>query len=297
MKVEKSLTKKEFDLLVYLLGTDKNETQKKIANDISVSVGLVNRMIKEFNQLGYLDQYTVTETGKKALEPYRVKNACFLAAGFGSRLAPITLNTPKPLVRIHGIRIIDTLLDACLAAEIENIYIVRGYLKEQFDQLLDKYPMIHFIDNPLYNETNNISSALLLGDKVVNSYMFEADLFLRNKNLVTKYQYCSNYLGIPVDRTDDHCLFVKNGRIIGGALGGINCYQTVGITYWNNTDGKLLKERIEQTFERPGGKELFFGSCADLKEMYLAVRDCSFEDVVEIDTFKELQQVDPAYAV
>ena len=299
MAAEKKLSKKEFDLLVYLLDSQEGEglTQKGIAEKIGVSVGSVNKLINGLNQNGYLDKYTVTGEGKSALEPYRVKNACFLAAGFGSRLAPITLNTPKPLVRVHGIRIIDTLLDACLAAGIENIYIVRGYLKEQFDLLLEKYPMIHFIDNPLYNETNNISSALLLGERLANTYMFEADLFLRNPKLVTKYQYCSNYLGIPVERSDDYVINVKNGRIVGSSLGGYNCHQIVGITYWTEEDGKVLQQHIKETFEMPGGKEKFFGGCVDLKETYMGIRECSFDDVIEIDTFRELQEIDPAYKI
>lgn len=291
------LEEKEFNILVYLLKPQGQITQKSIADTVKASVGSVNKTIKELNEKGYLNKYTVTKAGTDALKPYKVKNACFLAAGFGSRLVPITLNTPKPLVRVHGIRIIDTLLDACLAAGIENIYIVRGYLKEQFDQLLEKYPMIHFIDNPLYNETNNISSALLLGDKIANTYMFEADLFLNNPDLITPYQYRSNYLGIPVKRSDDYCIQVKNGRIVGSTLGGVNCYQIVGITYWNEHDGKVLQQHIKETFEMPGGKEKFFGGCVDLKETYMGVRDCSFEDVVKIDTFKELQAIDPIYKV
>lgn len=295
--MEKSLIKAEFDLLVYLIENTDTHTQKSISEKVGVSVGAINKTVNALRQKGYLDGYSVTEMGKNALEPYRVKNACFLAAGFGSRLAPITLNTPKPLVRVRGVRIIDTLLDAVLAAGIENIYIVRGYLKEQFDLLLDKYPMIHLIDNPLYNETNNISSALLLGDKVVNSYMFEADLFLNNPKLVTKYQFCSNYLAIPVERTDDHCLIVKNGRIVGGAVGGYNCHQLVGISYWNDQEGRTLQRRIVEVYNSPGGKERFFGSAIDLKESYLTVRECTADDVTEIDTFRELQQMDPAYIV
>jgi NDP-sugar pyrophosphorylase family protein len=62
------------------------------------------------------------------MEPHKAKRAVFIAAGFGTRLVPITLNTPKPLVRVHGERIIDSLIDACLEAGIEEIYIVRGYL-------------------------------------------------------------------------------------------------------------------------------------------------------------------------
>ena len=66
---------------------------------------------------------------------------------FRTPLGSITLNTPKPLVRVHGRRIIDSLLDACLAAGIKEIYLVRGYLAEQFDQLLYQYPMIRFLEN------------------------------------------------------------------------------------------------------------------------------------------------------
>ena len=292
-----TLSKKEFDILVFLLEQEEELTQKVIAHELKVSVGTVNKLIKDLNERELLDRYTVTEKGLAALEPYRVKNACFLAAGFGSRLVPITLNTPKPLVRVHGVRIIDTLLDAVVAAEIENIYIVCGYLREQFELLYEKYPMIHLIDNPDYNVTNNISSAVLLGDKVVNSYMFEADLFLRNPKLVTKYQYCTNFLGIPMERTDDYCFHVKNGRIVARTRGGYNCFQTVGIAYYNEKDGKLYQEMLKKAYDSPGGKELFTGDSLDLKKMFISYRECSADDVIEIDTFKELQDFDSAYRI
>ena len=106
---------------------------------------------EEFNKLAALAKSGSLNAEELAkLEPYRVKRAVFIAAGFGLRMAPITLNTPKPLVRVKGVRIIDRLIDACLAADIQEIYIVRGYLGEQFDQLLAKYPMLKFIDNDLY---------------------------------------------------------------------------------------------------------------------------------------------------
>ena len=105
-----------------------------------------------FSEAGLVSGGLITPEGREALEPYRVKRALFMAAGFGSRLVPITLNTPKPLVRVHGVRMIDTLLDAVLAAGITEIYVIRGYLSEQFDQLFYKYPMIKFIENPLFKD-------------------------------------------------------------------------------------------------------------------------------------------------
>lgn len=151
----------------------------------------------------YVSEGSVTGYGLRELERYRVKRAVFIAARFGSRLVPITLNTPKPLIRVKGKRLIDSLLDAVIAAGIEEIYIVRGYLTEQFDQLLYKYPMIKFIENPAYNESNNISSIVWANYLLRNAYVLEADLLPYNKKLITRYQYASNYLGIPVKVTDD----------------------------------------------------------------------------------------------
>ena len=197
----KTLNRKQFDILAYLERNPKNTTQRAVAEGTAMSLGSVNRVMSELAAQELLDGYCVTQAGLDALEPYRVKRAVFIAAGFGSRLVPITLNTPKPLVRVKGVRMIDTLLDAVIAAGIEDIYIVRGYLGEQFDQLLYKYPMIRFLENPAYNEANNISSAMCARHLMQNAYVFEADLLLYNPALVQKYQYTSNYLGVPVEMT------------------------------------------------------------------------------------------------
>ncbi|MBO7319801.1 MAG: winged helix-turn-helix transcriptional regulator, partial [Clostridia bacterium] len=151
------LTQKQFDLLVYLTEKDSAKSQRAISQKLGISVGAVNKLVKELTTDGLIEDGAITEKGYDALEPYRVKRAIFMAAGFGSRMVPLTLNTPKPLVRVKGTRMIDTLLDAVIAAGIPEIYVIRGYLSEQFDQLLYKYPMIKFIENPLFNEANNIA--------------------------------------------------------------------------------------------------------------------------------------------
>ena len=79
-------------------------------------------------------------------------------------MIPITLNTPKPLVRVHGKMIVETLLDAIVQAGIPEIVLVRGYLWEQFDALVHRYPQIRFLYNPLFNESNNVSSVLQAKD-------------------------------------------------------------------------------------------------------------------------------------
>ena len=234
------------------------------------------------------------------MEPYRVKRAVFIAAGFGSRMVPITFNTPKPLVRVNGVRIIDTLLDAVVAAGIPEIIIVRGYLGEQFDQLLYKYPNIKFVEKPIYNEANNISSAVCVKYLLQNAYVLEADLLLKNKKLIRKYEYETNFLGILVERTEDWCLVAnEKGIVIEEKVGGLNCHQMVGISYWTEEDGNKLAYDIDEVYHSPGGKERYWEQVPMVykKENYkVHIRACQFEDIIEIDTFNELKQIDNLYA-
>ena len=296
-----SLSKKQFDILVYLEGNRVAVSQREIATETDVSLGTVNKTLAELVEAGLVSGGIITEAGVAALEPYRVKRAVFMAAGFGSRLVPITLNTPKPLVRVKGKRIIDSLLDAVTAVGIEEIYLVRGYLSEQFDQLLLKYPSIRFIENPAYNETNNISSAYCARHLLANSYVFESDLLLYNPCLIKKYQYATNYLGVPTAVTEDWCFTVgSTGYIKSLALGGTDCYHMFGISYWSTEDGTRLAEDIEKVYNTPGGKQRYWDQVAFdyFPDHYkISVQPCSFEDVIEIDTFSELKQLDPNYAM
>ena len=257
-------------------------------------------VLQTLEQLGYLSQGQPTPAGRAAMEPYRVKRAVFLAAGFGSRLAPITFNTPKPLVRVHGRRIIDSLLDACLAAGISELYIVRGYLAEQFDQLLYHYPTLRFLENPVYNETNNISSAMCARHLLSNAYVLEADLVLSNPQLIRPYQYHSNFQAIPKERTDDWSFEVEDGVITQEKIGGEHCWQMVGISYWDGTDGEKLTRDLKEVYEQPGGRERYWEQVPLVfrKENYrVAVRPCRGGDATEIDTFQELKEFDRSYDI
>ena len=149
----KTLSINEFEVLVVIEKSKKELSQREISKLSKLSLGTVNKTILLLLSKKYIDeQNMITEKGLKALEPYKVKRAIFLAAGFGSRMVPITLNTPKPLVLVNGKKIIETLLDAVIKAQIPEIIIVTGYLKDQFEILLKKYPNIKLVYNDKYNE-------------------------------------------------------------------------------------------------------------------------------------------------
>lgn len=301
-----NLTSGQFEILVRIeRHQDQKHSQRELAKSFNVSLGVINKTIQELLEKELIvalgnSRYEVTLKGYEWLEPYRVKKAIFMAAGFGSRMVPVTLNTPKPLIMVHGKKIIETLLDAVLEAGINEIVIVRGYLSEQFDVLLKKYPMIKFIENPIYNEANNISSAYLVKDLLANAYMLESDLVLYNKEIIRKYEYSSNYTGMKVDVTDDWCFETKKDIITKVKVGGKDVHHMFGISYWSREDAKQMSEDIDKVFHSPGGKERYWDEVPlkDCIDHYsIRIRPVNKGDVVEIDTFNELKQIDPVYNV
>jgi len=294
------LNKNQFEVLS-TIAQNENLSQRELTRCTNLSLGTINKCLRELKEFGVVSKDNeITKKGTDYLENFKVKRAIFMAAGFGSRMVPVTLNTPKPLVRVRGKRIIDGLIDACLKADIKEIYIVRGYLAEQFDQLLVKYPMIKFIENPLYNDSNNIFSVLLAKELLSNAYVFEADLLIYNDKIISKYHYSSDFLGIYKERTDDWCLETRNNIIIDEKIGGVNCYQMVGISYWNKEDGIKLAKDIVEVFEMPGGRERYWEQVPLVfkKENYkVEVKECAEGDIVEIDSFSELKAIDSSYNI
>lgn len=293
------MNKKDF---LVLAEYEKNSSlaPKSVAKKLKMSLDEFKSVTAHLEEQGLLSGSDVTEFGYKELEPYRVKRAIFIAAGMGTRMLPITINTPKPLVRVNGTRIIDTLIDACIKAEVEEIIVVRGYLGEIFDQLKYKYPNIKFVDNPYFRTYNNISSAYLVRDLIGQSYIFESDIYLVNTDLITKYQYESNYLGVPVDETPDWCFDTDDDlRITDLHKGGKNCHHMYGISYYDKETGELFAEKVEEVFHKMlGGKDHFWDDvlCHFYpEEAKIYVRECTFEDTMEIDSFEELCEIDENY--
>ena len=298
------LSRVEFDFLTYLEKNGKGVySQRKLADDLTITLSNASRLVKDLTDHDYINELAdgsieISEKGLKALEPYRVRKAIILAAGFGQRLAPVTLDTPKPLVRVNDVRILDTLLDALYAKGITNITIVRGYKKEQFDQLLEKYPTLHFIDNPEFNLANNISSAIHAIDMIDRCYICEADLYISNPDIINKYEYRSNYLGAKVAETDDWCFKKRNGCAVGYQMGGTDCYQAFGISYWDGADSEKLKADLRKVYAMRGGKENLWEMVPlkIMKKNYrLEIRKCHKSDIIEIDNFIELIAADPSY--
>jgi len=298
------LTRYGFDFLVLLEKLRLGKyTQKYLADKLSFSVGVVNKFIKQFTQEGLIafdekGNVFVTQKGLETLEPYRVKRAIVLAAGFSERLAPISLKFPKPLVKIKGVRLIEPLLDALISAGITDITVVVGYKAEMFEELKEKYPDISLVNNPLYNQSQNITSLLSAQEKIDNCYICDADTYIHNPEIICKYEYNSCFYGVPVRTTNDWCFTLAGKKVSNFRIGGENCYRSIFITYMNEPDSKRLREDALALSKTLGGLEhrwfdVLFG---EGKGNYnLDVKSCYPEDTTEVDNVADLVSLDEGY--
>ena len=121
--------------------------------------------------------------------------AIILAAGLGTRLRPMTNNTPKALIKVKDKPLVEYQIEYLKEKGIDEIIIVVGYLHEQFDYLKEKYN-VKLVLNDKYAEYNNFYSLYLVKDYLADSYVIDADNYLF-KNMfrtdVTRSTYFSVY--------------------------------------------------------------------------------------------------------
>lgn len=299
-----SLTRYEFEILRHLEHEGNGVYDiRKLSDSLCISRTAIMKGLDELDSRRLIvrngKELTMSDAGLETLEPYRVKRAVIVGAGFGSRMMPATKECPKPMVTVNGVRIIDTLLDALVAVGIRDITVVGGYKVEKMYELLDKYPFIRILNNTKYEKENNISSALLSMDYFRDGcYFCEADLYITNPDVIQKYQYATNILGSWSIETDDWCFKMADGYLDDYRKGNTYCYNYYGISYWTDEDSRKLKEDWVELHDEPGGGQLFweFPPFIHRKERYkIEIRSCKKQDIMEIDNYYELAQLDPKY--
>ena len=230
----------------------------------------------------------------------KVKRAIIMAAGLGNRLNPITLMTPKPLIKVNGSRMIDTAISALHKNGIFEIYVVVGYKKEQFLSLEKDYPGLVIIENPFYDECNNIASLYVARDHIENAIIMDGDQIIYNPKILSADFDCSGYSSVWTDeRTDEWLQIVEDGVVKSCSRnGGEKGWQLYSISRWNSDDGKKLKRHLEIEFEQHKNRQIYWDDVAMFcypNEYKLGIYPISKQDVVEIDNLEELAKVDVSY--
>ena len=223
-------------------------------------------------------------------------NAILMAAGLGTRMLPLTKDKPKPLIDVSGKPMIETVIDALHTYGTGKIYIVTGYLKEQFNYLTQKYSDIELIENKDYRTINNISSIYYATEVLSKGDCFicEADLYISDKNI---FKPCKNscYYGKMVKGYSDDWVFDlgKDGYITRVGKFGTDCYNMVGLSYFSKDDAKLLSQLIKNRYNTNGYETLFWDDVVNenLDKLKLKITPVEQNQIIEIDTVEELEKI------
>ena len=226
--------------------------------------------------------------------------AILMAAGLGSRMRPLTDTTAKPLVKVNGIPLIETVLAALKKRGVEEIYIVTGYKAEQFKSLADKDGAVRLVHNSEYATKNNINSIAVVADRMMNADCFicEADLFVANDAVLCRDLPQSGYFGKMVKGHSDDWVFDTDasGRITRIGKCGDDCYNMVGISYFRAADAAKIAVAVLEDVKKPANVQLFWDEVVDRlvkqRELDLVVHEVSTDEIVECDTVEDLQKLE-----
>lgn len=229
-----------------------------------------------------------------------VKRAIIMAAGIGSRMRPVTLKTPKPMIRVNGVRMIDSVIQALHKNGIKEIYVVVGYLKEQFYVLENEYENLHVIENPLYDVCNNISSLYVARDYIGEAIILDGDQIIFNDEILSPEFEKSGYNAIWTDgKTNEWLMQVENNHVTScSRVGGIGGWQLFSVSRWTAEDGLKLKRHLEIEFDEKQNRQIYWDDVAmfcHFEDYDLGIRPMNSGDIVEIDNFDELVAMDSSY--
>ena len=231
---------------------------------------------------------------------HNVKRAIIMAAGKGTRMNPVTLETPKPLVKVNGVRMIDTVIKALHENGITEIYVVSGYLKDKMKVLENDYKDLTVIENPYFDTCNNISSLYVAREHIEDAIILDGDQIIYDSSILAPEFERSGYNAIWTDgETDEWLLDVQDGVVKScSRTGGEKGWQLFSVSRWSKEDGQKLKKHLEEEFEEKKNDQIYWDDVALFchpEDYELGIRKMEKGAIVEIDSLEELASIDETY--
>ena len=294
-----SINKIDFDVLMLIDKEGDGISPLEISMRCFKNEQDVLESLQKLQQLGYIQNNVVTEKGKEILESKKIDNAIILAAGMSTRFVPLNFEKPKALIEVKGEKLIERQIKQLREVGIKDIYIVVGYMHEQF-QYLEKEFGVKLIYTDSYKTKNNHASVYAAKDYLKNSIVSSADLYF-TENIFQKYAYDSYYCSVfmPGKTAERGIITDKDDRIL-ETMYGDKCYDiwvTLGYAFFSKDFSekmiKILEE--EMSFEKNYSK--FWADFQDehLSELYMYAKRCRSEVINEFDSLEELREFDKTY--
>ncbi len=221
-------------------------------------------------------------------------NAIILAAGMGTRLRPLTYDTPKSLVKVNGQPLVERQIEALKEVGINEIIIATGYLSEKFNYLKEKYG-VKLIFNDKYDVYNNGYTMYLLREYLGNSLVLEGDVYIANNFLRADLKESTYFGGEKKDFLNEWMLeYNENNEIIDIVIESGSGYIMTGVSYWTIEDGKRLKAMLEAMIADNELEDVFWDDLVkdNLKDFNIKIHKVNSDDWVEIDSVKDLQEAE-----
>ena len=284
------MNKLEYDILLSLL-RKPFLNQRLLAEENGCSLGRVNKALKSLIINEYISgSMAPTHKAVKECSGKSPKNAIVLAAGFGTRMIPINLSTPKALLEVNGERLIERQIKQLHDVGISDITVVVGFMKERFDYLIDDYG-VDIVVNTDYVIKNSLSSLELVSDKISNTYIIPSDIWCR-ENPFNKSEMYSWYL--VTDRSDINSDVRMNRKdelvkISKGADGN----SMIGIAYITENDSALIINRLAEYAQKQENDDEYWETVLyENGKMLIYGRVADQNDCIEINTYEQLRELD-----
>ena len=284
------MNKQESDILNVLL-LEPFINQRVLAEVSGHSLGVVNRSLKELIKAGYLNE-AICPTAK-AVSEYKnktPKRAIILAAGFGMRMVPINTEMPKGLLEVNGEPLIERIIKQLHEVGIQEIYVVVGFMKEKYEYLMDEYG-VELVVNPDYASKNNLHSLKLVKEHLENAYIVPCDIWC-DRNPFHRHELYSWYMVSDLVENESNVRVNRKMELVTVPenAGGI---AMVGISYLIKEDANTVSNRIEELCKKPQYDGSFWEEALYKKDrMIVAARVVHSADVVEINTYEQLREID-----
>lgn len=284
------MNKQESDILLFLY-QEPFINQRIVSEQTGHSLGVVNRSIKNLMAEGYLDDSCqLTNLAQSTIGEMTPKNAVILAAGFGMRMVPINRETPKALLEVNGEPLIERLITQLHEVGIQKIYVVVGFMKEAFEYLIDEFG-VELIVNEEYASKNNLSSLALVADRLNNSYIVPCDVWCEKNPFRSHEMYSWYMVSDLVDDDSDVRVNRKMELVRVDKRNGGNTM--VGISYLAKPEAEVLATKISSMNEQRKYESAFWEEALyDREKMMVQARIVSSVDVVEINTYEQLRDLD-----